>query len=633
MQSRFTSPYLRLQRHPRGSRALEILRHRPFLYAGLLLVGLFILIRNVPSPRKYLSFAPDKHALPTNTPLEVWDHRATQVKSAFIHAYRGYEQYAAPHDELTPLSTGFSDQFNGWGVTAVDSLDTMLLMKLDGEYSRALAQLSNESFLLPKETFAPFFETVIRYLGGFLSGYAISKDSVLLALAEDLAVKLDPVFNKYNGVFPVYGVNTHSGDVVGPEVGILAEMASLQVEYLYLAKVTGKKRYFDRANTMMKALAEADLHKTGGMMPTKWNLTSGVPFDAHLSVGAQADSAHEYLLKQYLLTAKTEKASLEMYIRTTTHILTNLLYVSPTRRLLYVTDTSSATFEHAGRPTHKMEHLSCFLPGLLALGAHTLPLDDPVALGLDLQALGAGFGWAERGYATLSRQRSLRETHLWAAAGLAETCYMLYADQPSGLAPDVTVFKLGNSAAWGMDKNGKWMEGGGRRWIDEVEAWRVGGAGSGTWKGRRLPPGVGEGIQPMVYTEIERAQGTGRGRDYSVQQTAYLLRPETIESLYIMWRATGEAKWREMGWRIFEAIERETRTPVGYASLKTVEISPGIKKDDMPSYFLAETLKYLYLMFINDDPFPLDAWVFNTEAHPLPVFQWTQAEKDRFGIA
>ena len=35
-------------------------------------------------------------------------------------------------------------------------------------------------------------------------------------------------------------------------------------------------------------------------------------FVAHLSVGAQADSAHEYLLKQYLLTAKTDKTSLEM---------------------------------------------------------------------------------------------------------------------------------------------------------------------------------------------------------------------------------------------------------------------------------------------------------------------------------
>ncbi|KAJ6620664.1 glycoside hydrolase family 47 protein [Mycena sp. CBHHK59/15] len=627
MYERLASPYLRLQhRYPQVSRTVQILRHRPFLYAGILILAVFVLFHSARRPDS-LSLT-GKHILPTNTPKKVWDQRAEQVKRAFIHAYRGYEQYAAPHDELTPISSGFSDPFNGWGVTAADSLDTMLLMHLDGEYSRALAQLSKGHFLLAQHKFAPFFETTIRYLGGFLSGYAISKDPVLLALAEELATKLDPIFAKYQSGFPVFGVNTYFGDVVGPEIGILAEMASLQVEYLYLAKATGKKLYFDRANTVMKALAKADLHRTGGMMPIKWNLTSGEPYDSHLSIGAQADSAHEYLLKQYLLTAKTDKTSLEMYIRASTHTIANLLYVSPTRRLLYVTDTATATSEHSGRPSHTMEHLSCFLPGLLALGAHTLPLDD---VGHDLRALGAGLGWAERGYAALA-QHSLRETHLWAAAGLAETCYLLYADQPTGLAPDEVIVKLEGGARWGMGKDGVWMEGGGRRWIDEVAAWRSASMGSGTWKGRRLPPGVGEDTPPVVYTEQERLRGSGRGRDYSVKKAGYLLRPETVESLYILWRVTGESKWREMGWRIFEAIERETRTPVGYACLLTVETRPGIKQDDMPSYFLAETLKYLYLMFIDDDPFPLNAWVFNTEAHPLPVFEWTQAEKERFGI-
>jgi len=195
------------------------------------------------------------------------------------------------------------------------------------------------------------------------------------------------------------------------------------------------------------------------------------------------------------------------------------------------------------------------------------------------------------------------------------------------------VFKPANSGRWGLGKDGKWQEGGGRRWIEGVEAWRAASVGSGTWKGPLLPPGVAEDVKPIVYTEAERKLGKGKGRDYSVYQTAYLLRPETIESLYIMWRVTGDAKWREMGWRIFEAIERETRTASGYASLRSVEISPGPKLDQMPSYFLAETLKYLYLLFLDRDPLPLDQWVFNTEAHPLPIFQWTQAEKERFGIA
>jgi hypothetical protein len=38
-------------------------------------------------------------------------------------------------------------------------------------------------------------------------------------------------------------------------------------------------------------------------------------------------------------------------------------------------------------------------------------------------------------------------------------------------------------------------------------------------------------------------------------------------------------------------------------------------------------------MFINEDPFPLDQWVFNTEAHPFPIFNWTQSERDHFGVS
>lgn len=50
------------------------------------------------------------------------------------------------------------------------------------------------------------------------------------------------------------------------------------------------------------------------------------------------------------------------------------------------------------------------------------------------------------------------------------------------------------------------------------------------------------------------------------------------------------------------------------------------------SYALAETFKYLYLIFLDHDPLPMDKWVFNTEAHPFPIFEWTKKEKQRYGI-
>ena len=50
------------------------------------------------------------------------------------------------------------------------------------------------------------------------------------------------------------------------------------------------------------------------------------------------------------------------------------------------------------------------------------------------------------------------------------------------------------------------------------------------------------------------------------------------------------------------------------------------------SYALAETFKYLYLIFLEYDPLPMDKWVFNTEAHPFPIFEWTEKEKRMYGI-
>lgn len=55
---------------------------------------------------------------------------------------------------------------------------------------------------------------------------------------------------------------------------------------------------------------------------------------------------------------------------------------------------------------------------------------------------------------------------------------------------------------------------------------------------------------------------------------------------------------------------------------------PPPKRDKMESFFLAETLKYLYLLLDDSQPdlVPLDQYVFNTEAHPLPIEVRSEAE-------
>ncbi|CAB4262091.1 unnamed protein product [Prunus armeniaca] len=107
------------------------------------------------------------------------------------------------------------------------------------------------------------------------------------------------------------------------------------------------------------------------------------------------------------------------------------------------------------------------------------------------------------------------------------------------------------------------------------------------------------------------------GQDMTVGTPWSILRPETVESLFYLWRLTGNKTYQEWGWNIFQAFEKNSRVDTGYSGLK--DVSSGEKDNMMQSFFLAETLKYLYLLFSPPSFISLDEWVFNTEAHPLRI--------------
>ena len=109
------------------------------------------------------------------------------------------------------------------------------------------------------------------------------------------------------------------------------------------------------------------------------------------------------------------------------------------------------------------------------------------------------------------------------------------------------------------------------------------------------------------------------GIDYRTMEATepgYPLRPEIVESAYYLYRYTKDPRYLAMGRTIFEDLEKYCRVENGFTVLKDVRTKE--KGDLMPSYFLAETLKYLYLLFSPEDVAGFDGVVFNTEAHPLP---------------
>ncbi|XP_046392272.1 mannosyl-oligosaccharide alpha-1,2-mannosidase IA-like isoform X2 [Ischnura elegans] len=121
------------------------------------------------------------------------------------------------------------------------------------------------------------------------------------------------------------------------------------------------------------------------------------------------------------------------------------------------------------------------------------------------------------------------------------------------------------------------------------------------------------GPESFRFTEALEAKAMKTNEKY------YILRPEVIESYLVMWRLTKDQKYRDWGWEAVEAIEKHCRVSGGYSGIKNVYLEDPQKDDVQQSFFLAETLKYLYLLFSDDSLISFDDWVFNTEAHPLPI--------------
>ncbi|XP_061907859.1 ER degradation-enhancing alpha-mannosidase-like protein 2 [Entelurus aequoreus] len=118
------------------------------------------------------------------------------------------------------------------------------------------------------------------------------------------------------------------------------------------------------------------------------------------------------------------------------------------------------------------------------------------------------------------------------------------------------------------------------------------------------------------------------------KREGYPLRPELMESAMYLFRATGDHTYLQLGLDALESIEKIAKTPCGYASVK--DVRDHQLDNRMESFFLAETLKYLYLLFDpahflhgggaesweeggEDGECVLSAggYIFNTEAHPL----------------
>jgi mannosyl-oligosaccharide alpha-1,2-mannosidase len=182
-----------------------------------------------------------------------------------------------------------------------------------------------------------------------------------------------------------------------------------------------------------------------------------------------------------------------------------------------------------------------------------------------------------------------------------------------------------------------WSGGGRTQEMDHLSCFAGGmfalGSGSGSTERERLYLETAKKITKACYSMYEDSP-TGvapetvdfRGGAFRAGQRQNIQRPEAIESLFYLYRKTGDSAYRDWAWEIFQSMEKHFKTESGWTGLRDVQIDPPEHDDVTQSFFFAETLKYLYLIFCDSDVVHLDEWVFNTEAHPLRVRARTKSE-------
>lgn len=437
----------------------------------------------------------------------------------------------------------------GMGWIIIDSLDTMMLMNLTSRLEHARDWLTN-TLTWDQNQDVNTFETTIRMLGGLLSAHYLSTtfpelapikdddpgnkgEDLYLEKAADLAGRLMGAFDTPSGI-PYSSVVLNDGKGIASHADMgassTAEVTTLQLEFKYLAKLTGETNYWETVEKVMAVVDENNV--PDGLVPIYIYPANGKFRGENIRLGSRGDSYYEYLIKQYLQTNKKEKVYLDMWNESMAGIRKHLLTYSEPSGFTVVGERPDG-LDKALLP--KMDHLVCFLPGTIAL------------------AVTEGLSEAEaRQLPTWTKQH---DEDMKFARELMQTCWGMYKVMATGLAGEITYFNVGN------------------------------------------PPAAPDAPHhpPAEFDEDPNARWR---EDFNVKplDRHNLQRPETVESLFYMWRITGDLKYREWGWEMFRSFMNYTAVEDqgGFTSLQDADSIPPQTRDNMESFWLVSYKCWLH---------------------------------------
>ena len=498
--------------------------------------------------------------------------RLNTVKEALVHSWKGYKSHAWLQDEVSPLLGLPKNDFGGWGATLIDSLDTLWIMGLEDEFATAVSELGQIDFSSSSLHILNIFETTIRFLGGLLGAYDVSGHTheILLEKAIELGNMLYAAFDTPNRM-PVtrwaWENYASGGEQEAESHVVLAEIGSLTLEFTRLSQLTGDYKYYDAVMRVTDILYE---RQNQTHVPGLWpQILDMRDLDFHkvtFSMAALSDSVYEYLPKQHLLLGGRSGQYRDMYLMALKAAKEHLFFqpLNPNNDKMLLAGRRTGMTGWSAKQVPDCEHLSCFAGGMIALASKIFQHPEELEV----------------------------------ARQLVDGCLWAYDSMPSGIMPERFTAVLCSGDAY---NNCTWSQ---QSWHEAVRSFQ--NENTPSWD---QPPE--ESPQEIIL------RNTLPAGFVDISDPTYKLRPEAIESLFVLYRITGHKVLQERAWNMFQKIHNVTRTDLAYASINDVNLKQPTLYDSMESFWTAETLKYFYLIFSTPDVISLDEYVLNTEAHPL----------------
>lgn len=538
----------------------------------------------------------------------------------------------------------------------VDSISTMLIMGLNDEYIKARDWVASRNVV--SGACSSLFETGIRILAGLISAYDLSGDEIFLKKAEDIGDSLirnfdsNPITSIPNNHMclgshgegldhmsrmsdlkkkliekndsslysknPLFFTPTQPDDlrpndnVVGGVYGsaLLAELA-LCIEFVALSDRTGDPHYAFHSLRAMQGVVHASRSNVK-LVPQSVNRDGSTFTTNFVTIGAGADSFYEYMIKEAMYVEPNEirffgpdKAkglkTIEEHWVDMMNGFYSLKGVSP--------DGYVYIHGYPGQGTG-WEHLSCFVGGNLAFGSFYLnKFNIPKKIKQESNG-------EERTEETTELLKAFVPPSLLSSSSSSSFVPLsLNSSSSSSSSSNDSISSSSSSSSFDHQLPNNHDS---KRLIsnDDLENLYDFGANI-TETCNAMYSTTQSGLSPesVNFGLKDFGKYVGGGQ--------YLMRPEVVESIFYMYRITGDTKYQDYAWEIWKSIERHSRyfnndEDMGFTSLVDIGTSTPRRLDDFPSFFMSETMKYLYLTFCDPaEVIPLDQYVFSTEAHPF----------------